>query len=92
MISENIDKLIKNMDDFREEQDIREKLDAKSFDELVPSCPNCTCLESRKENLKNPDIVVKCLWYGWLKSSVEECCNHMMFDLSYGINKDEKGE
>lgn len=54
----------------KKEQDIREELGAKSFDELVPSCPNCTCLESCKEDLKNPDIVVKCLWYGWLKNKI----------------------
>lgn len=54
----------------KEEQDAREKLGAKSFDGIIPSCPNCICLDNCKAAAKDPNMIVKCIWYGWLKQGI----------------------
>lgn len=58
----------------KEEQDAREKLGVKSFDGIIPSCPNCVCLDNCKAATKDPNMIVKCIWYDWLKSGEGKNC------------------
>ena len=42
------------------------------IDTLKPACSRCINLAECLANVTDPDIAVKCIWYGWLLKSKED--------------------